>query len=126
MDLTQIIIAFLTGGAALGVLQKAIDAYRGKRDNDTSLVLRDRNELQEFRQWLASEVESLSAISEKVKEEKHRLELKVVILERDLRDERRYSTEQAEEVIKLAATIEMMKSKEAHLFRMSELEVKED
>lgn len=123
MDIAEFVITVLS----TGVVTKSVDYFfsgrKQKKEGDTTLQLSEKSELYNFRQWLADEVESLTEISEKIKEEKHQLEMKVVILERDLIDERRFSSEQADEILELNAERESLKAQLAHFNSLAQREV---
>jgi hypothetical protein len=123
MEATEFIITALGTGTVLEVTRAVIASFKSKKEGDTSLQLADKSELYNFRQWLANEVESLTEISEKIKEEKHQLELKIVNLERDLIDARRLTSEQDEEILKLNADCESLKTRIAHFTNISQHEV---
>jgi hypothetical protein len=89
--------------------------YAQKGKDDTSLILRDKDELANFREWLANEVERLSVVAEKFKEEKHQLEMKLALQERDIKDDRRLISEQDEELILVRAECHRLTTENNHL-----------
>lgn len=121
-----------TGGIVkiIEVIYKFFDylmqRFRQKTTEDTSLVLRDKNELSVVREYFADKAERAEVAYDKVKEERHQLERKLDLLERDLKDkdrelkdERRFSSEQDVEIKSLIAECDALKREIAHLKRMS-------
>lgn len=123
MEATEFILTALGTGTVLEVTRAVISSFKAKKEGDTTLQLADKTENHKFREWLVNQVDLLTQISETIKEENHQLELKIVILERDLIDERRFSSEQAEEILEIRAECERLKSENSHFTNISEREV---
>jgi hypothetical protein len=122
----QFILALLATGGFIKLIEliAKLVGYLGDRFNlrekeETSLILRDKNELANVREWLAEELEKASQAYEKVKEERHQLEMKLVIIDRDLKDERRFSSDQAAEIQLLLAEREQLQKEVKRLTKIS-------
>jgi hypothetical protein len=129
----ETLVALLSAGGVIQIIQLAyklvqyfIERSKQKAGEDTSLIIRDKNELASVREWLAAELEKASLAYEKVKEERHQLEMKLVIAERDLQDERRFSSDQSEEIAELRSECEQLTNENKHLRKIDTAEARED
>lgn len=129
----EFIVALLATGGVVKIIeliykliQYLTERSKQKAGEDTSLIIRDKNELASVREWLAAELEKASLAYEKVKEERHQLEMKLVIAERDLQDERRFSSDQSEEITELKSECEQLQRENTHLKRLDAAEARED
>jgi hypothetical protein len=124
--LTTFIKSSLFTAVILEVFHYWRDNRKAKNQGDTSLQLSDKQELSGFRQYLAVKADSLEEVREQIKEEKHQLEMKIVILERDLIDEKRLTSDQNEEIISLNAECNRLNKELAHFKKISEREIVSD
>jgi uncharacterized protein (DUF3084 family) len=122
----QFILALLATGGFIQLIQLLIkligylaDRFNLREKEEMSLVLRDKDELANVREWLAEELEKASQAYEKVKEERHQLEMKLVIIDRDLKDERRFSSDQAAEIQSLIAERDQLRKENDRLVKLS-------
>jgi SMC interacting uncharacterized protein involved in chromosome segregation len=120
------IIGVLATTGFVKLCEIAYDRYKQNKAQDTSLVIREQNELSDVRQYFALLSKELTAINDKLKNENADFKTKIALLQRDIRDKDREIDERDEEIKKLTGERDALKARVVHFDRLETLPVRED
>jgi hypothetical protein len=120
------IIGVLATTGFVKLCEIAYDRYKQNKAQDTSLVLREQNELSDVRQYFADLSKGLTSVKDKLTEENSQYRTKIALLQRDIRDKDREIDERDDEITALNAECIALKTKVAHYERLGNLPVRED
>jgi hypothetical protein len=120
------IIGVLATTGFVKLCEIAYDRYKQRKTQDTSLVIREQNELSDVRQYFVDLSIGLTSVKDKLTEENSQYRTKIALLQRDIKDKDREIDERDEEIRMLIGERDALKKRLAHFERLESLPVRED